>query len=291
MNWYYADGGRQAGPVDEAALDELVRQGVVRDDTLVWREGLASWQPHGVVRPRPVAPPPPPAPPIPAAPMAPPPPAAAAEVRYCAECGRPHQAYEMSMVGSVAVCSTCRPTVMQRMNPNPFQPAAQPFMQSPMQQGMAGGRRYAGFWIRFVARVIDGLLVGIVSSIILIPLTFLGIGGASLLNTRDPATALAALPALMGVIGISFILRIALFAAYEIYFVSTRGATPGKMALGLKIIRADGGPVPVGLAAGRFFAQILSGVILYIGYIMAGFDPEKRALHDRLCETRVIYSR
>jgi hypothetical protein len=35
MNWYYADGGRQAGPVDETALDELVRQGVVRDDTLV----------------------------------------------------------------------------------------------------------------------------------------------------------------------------------------------------------------------------------------------------------------
>ena len=69
MNWYYADGGRQAGPVEEAALDELVRQGVVRDDTLVWREGLASWQPHGVVRPRPAAPPPP-APPIPAPPMA-----------------------------------------------------------------------------------------------------------------------------------------------------------------------------------------------------------------------------
>jgi uncharacterized RDD family membrane protein YckC len=289
MNWYYADGGRQAGPVDEAALDELVRQGVVRDDTLVWREGLASWQPHGVVRPRPAPPPPPPAPPIPAAPMAPPP--SAGEVRYCAECGRPYQAYELSTVGSVAVCSLCRPTVRQRMSPNPFQPAAQPFIQPLIQQGTAGGIRYAGFWIRFVARVIDGLLVGIVSSIILIPLTFLGIGGASLVNTRDPATALAALPALMGVIGISFIVRIGLFAAYEIYFVSSRGATPGKMALGLKIIRADGGPVPVGLATGRFFAQFLSAFILYIGYIMAGFDPEKRALHDRLCETRVIYSR
>jgi uncharacterized RDD family membrane protein YckC len=288
MNWYYADGGRQAGPVEEAALDELVRQGVVRDDTLVWREGLASWQPHGVVRPRPAAPPPP-APPIPAPPMAPPPPAA--EVRYCAECGRPYQAYELSMVGSVAVCSMCRPTVMQRMNPNPFQPAAQPFNQPFMQPVMAGGRRYAGFWIRFVARFIDGILVGIVSFVILIPLTFLGIGGASMLNTRDPATALAALPALMGVIGISFILRIALFAAYEIYFVSSRGATPGKMALGLKVIRADGGPVSAGLATGRFFGLFLSGIILYIGYIMAGFDPEKRALHDRLCETRVIYSR
>ncbi len=287
MNWYYADGGKQAGPVDEAALDELAQQGVVRDDTLVWREGLASWQPHGTARPKPAPPPPPPAaPPIPPAPsMAPPPPAA--EKRYCAECGRPYQAAELSMVGSVAVCSLCRPTVMQRMNPspgpNPFQPAAQPFI--------AGGRRYAGFWIRFVARVIDGLLVGIVSSIILLPLTFLGIGGFSLINPRDPGAAVAALPALMGVIGITTILRIAFFAAYEVYFVSTRGATPGKMALGLKIIRADGGPLPVGLATGRFFAQFLSAFILYIGYIMAGFDPEKRALHDRICETRVIYAR
>ena len=45
-----------------------------------------------------------------------------------------------------------------------------------------------------MARFIDGI-VGIVSFVILIPLTFLGIGGASMLNTRDPATALAALPA------------------------------------------------------------------------------------------------
>ena len=78
----------------------------------------------------------------------------------------------------------------------------------------------------------------------------------------------------MGVIGISFILRIALFAAYEIYFVSSRGATPGKMALGVKVIRADGGPVSAGLATGRFFGLFLSQFILYTGYIMAGFDPK-----------------
>jgi len=157
---------------------------------------------------------------------------------------------------------------------------------------MTGAPRYAGFWIRFVARLIDGILLFIVTTILFLPLSFLGFGSVGLLSSRqDPAAALAALPALMGVIGITSILRIALFAAYEIYFVSTRGATPGKMALGLKIIRADGGPVPVGLATGRYFAQFLSAFILWIGYIMAGFDPEKRALHDRLCDTRVIYSK
>jgi uncharacterized RDD family membrane protein YckC len=60
------------------------------------------------------------------------------------------------------------------------------------------------------------------------------------------------------------------------------------MALDLKVVRSDGGPVSLGRAVGRYFAKILSGVILLIGYIMAGFDAQKRALHDMLCDTRVI---
>ena len=66
------------------------------------------------------------------------------------------------------------------------------------------------------------------------------------------------------------------------------GATPGKMACGLKVVMADGGKVTYLRALGRAFSEILSGIILYIGYIMAGFDDEKRALHDRICDTRVI---
>ena len=50
MNWYYAQGGKQMGPVEESALDGLISAGVVRDDTLVWHEGMAAWQPHAAVR-------------------------------------------------------------------------------------------------------------------------------------------------------------------------------------------------------------------------------------------------
>jgi len=46
MSWYYAEGGKQMGPVEESVLDGLVGAGIVRDDTLVWREGMAAWQPH-----------------------------------------------------------------------------------------------------------------------------------------------------------------------------------------------------------------------------------------------------
>ena len=50
MKWYYADSGRQVGPVEDSQLDDLVRSGAVRDDTLVWREGMPSWQPHSTAR-------------------------------------------------------------------------------------------------------------------------------------------------------------------------------------------------------------------------------------------------
>jgi len=96
---------------------------------------------------------------------------------------------------------------------------------------------------------------------------------------------------LMGAIGLSFLIQIAISIAYEVYFLTTRGATIGKMALGLRVVRADGGPISMGLAVGRFFAMILSSFIFMIGYIMAAFDLEKRALHDRLCDTRVIYTK
>jgi uncharacterized RDD family membrane protein YckC len=317
--WYYADNSRQVGPVDDAALDDLARQGVVKDSTLVWREGMAAWQPLGAVRPQSVpqsmpmgsvpsmgtaaASAPAQAPPAqPVSPQAAPLPGN--ETRYCAECGRGYPAHDLSMVGSVAVCGACRPAVMQRMSaaPPPAQayapPYGQPYGAAPgaAQAMMMGTRRYAGFWIRFVARLIDGLLVGIVSSVILLPLAALfGLGGAAglsgLVNRDDTTAALAVLPAVFAFIGVTSIIRLVLFVGYEVYFLTTRGATPGKMALGLKVIRADGSPLSAGLATGRYFAMMLSAMIFFIGYIMAGFDPEKRALHDRLCETRVVYAR
>ncbi len=71
MKWYYSDAGQQIGPIDDAAFQELVRRGVIRDDTQVWREGMAGWAPYSTVKPAapaaPVYTPPPPAAPIPPA--------------------------------------------------------------------------------------------------------------------------------------------------------------------------------------------------------------------------------
>jgi len=264
MKWYYADAGRQVGPVEDAQLDELVRSGAVRDDTLIWREGMANWQPHSAVR-GPSKPAPIPAAAVPIA----------AETRFCSECGRPYPAQEMVTIGTATVCAQCKPLYMQRVR----------------EGGQAlGVRRYAGFWIRFVARVIDGIILGVVGFIINFPLgMMLGLSSSRIASGDVGA---AALPAMLGTLGLSLAVNLLLAAGYEIYFLSTRSATIGKLALGLKVIRADGGSLSTGQATGRFFAYLLDAYFtLTIGFIIAGFDSEKRSLHDRICDTRVIYAK
>lgn len=213
MKWYYAEAGNQVGPIEETELNRLVTSGAVRADTLVWHDGLASWQPLGVVRGMPAA------------------------------------------AASVA------------------------------------GRHYGGFWIRFVAKLIDGIILAVVNVIVRIPFMMIFGIGMGLGADRGFGRGMIFGPAMAGLLGISTLIGIAIGAAYEVYFLSAHGATPGKMALGLRVIRADGGPISPMLALARHFAEWVSAIIFLIGYIMAGFDPEKRALHDRICETRVIYSR
>jgi uncharacterized RDD family membrane protein YckC len=101
----------------------------------------------------------------------------------------------------------------------------------------------------------------------------------------------AALAAGFGMLGLSIFINFAIGFAYNVYFVSTKGATLGKQVLGLKIIRSDGSGVSAGRAVGRYFAYWLDILTIYIGFIIAGIDSEKRALHDHLADTRVIYTR
>ena len=68
------------------------------------------------------------------------------------------------------------------------------------------------------------------------------------------------------------------------------GATLGMKACGIVVVNADGtGPISLLKAIGRYFASMLSSLILGIGYLMIAFDSEKRALHDYICSTRGVY--
>jgi uncharacterized RDD family membrane protein YckC len=83
---------------------------------------------------------------------------------------------------------------------------------------------------------------------------------------------------------------LAIGLSYYTFFVGKFGATPGKMATKLLIVNADGSKVSYAKAVGRYFAaEYLSGCFtLFIGYLMVLWDDERRALHDRICSTRVI---
>jgi uncharacterized RDD family membrane protein YckC len=256
MSWYYADGARQVGPVEESALDDLVKAGVVRDDTLVWRDGMPNWQPHGAVRgakePQPMA----------AVPTA-------AGMGFCSECGRPFPPNQLLNLGNASVCAQCKPIYLQRVREG--------------GQGI-GTLRYGGFWIRFVAVIIDSVIIGVAGLVLTMPLRMLGV-----FRMMNDPTALFS--AGLGLLGVSVLINFVITLAYNAYFVASRGATLGKQVLGLKIIRSDGAGISPGRAVGRYFAWVLSGLTFYIGFIIAGFDREKRALHDHIVDTRVIYTR
>jgi len=126
---------------------------------------------------------------------------------------------------------------------------------------------YAGFWIRFLAILIDGFIVG---AVFWWPFRFHGSSDADV----------------FAIVG--SILYLAAWFAYFILMTGYRGQTLGKMVLRLKVYNQDMTKVDFGTSAAREFSKILSAIILYIGFIMAGFDDRKRALHDRIAGTCVI---
>jgi uncharacterized RDD family membrane protein YckC len=197
------------------------------------------------------------------------------DVRYCSQCGQPVPLDQLARFGDTLVCPNCKNSYVQKLREGvaPVQPAF----------------RYGGFWIRFVALLIDGIILGIAGSAV--ELLLLGSTLRPLVQIRPNATpeeTLAAFGAIMGTLGLSMLVSVVMGATYEGFFVSRVGATPGKMALGLKVVRPDGGPVSLGRAVGRYFAKWLSYMTLLIGYIIAGFDAQKRAMHDMIVDTRVV---
>jgi uncharacterized RDD family membrane protein YckC len=182
--------------------------------------------------------------------------------QFCAECGQSFPPDEMVRFEDLWVCARCKPVFFQRLREG---------AELPTQLV------YAGFWIRFVAKIIDGILMGVVNMALMFAL---GQG-------FDPGSGPAS-PLFLLSMTASGLIGFALQVGYTTFFIGKYAATPGKMACGLKVVRADGGPVSYWRAFGRYFGEMLSGLILYIGYIMVAFDEEKRGLHDRICDTRVV---
>ncbi|HEX9126011.1 MAG TPA: RDD family protein [Methylomirabilota bacterium] len=134
--------------------------------------------------------------------------------------------------------------------------------------------RPAGFWIRFVAVLIDGVVLIVAQGILF---------GAGWILWGSGLSAAAAVK------GATQLFSSLIGAAYTIALHWMWGQTLGKMALQIRVVSMDAGPLSFGQAVGRYFATFLSALILGIGFIMAGVRSDKRALHDLLAGTRVEY--
>jgi uncharacterized RDD family membrane protein YckC len=142
---------------------------------------------------------------------------------------------------------------------------------------------YGGFWIRVVAYIIDAILLNIGFGVLGL------VTGLSLVPTHFTAYDSPDVYASMGVANaISLVITWLYFALME---SSARGATVGKMAAGLRVVTDQGARLSFANATGRFFAKIISAIILCIGFIMVAFTERKRGLHDIIASTLVVKAR
>jgi uncharacterized RDD family membrane protein YckC len=153
--------------------------------------------------------------------------------------------------------------------------------------------QYAGFWLRFVAYLIDGVILFIGELVIFF---LFGILGAAADAFSSGLTGSS------GSTGVSFAGQVASLLAWAIVLAGTwlyfslqessaRQATIGKAAMGIKVTDLEGTRMSFGRATGRYFAKFLSGLICDIGFAMAGFTERKQGLHDMVAGTLVVRTR
>jgi uncharacterized RDD family membrane protein YckC len=144
----------------------------------------------------------------------------------------------------------------------------------PTPAGPAAGLRYAGFWVRVVAFILDAIVLAVITSA-LGPLA----GTGTVVNTGTAVSINYQANALGTLIGL----------VYFIGFWAWRGQTPGMMPFNLKVVRADNGEkVDIVRALLRYVGLIISIVLVFLGVIWAAFDARKQGWHDKIASTVVV---
>jgi uncharacterized RDD family membrane protein YckC len=195
--------------------------------------------------------------------------------RFCQACGQ-------EVGAAVAVAPAAASALPPPMAPSVRVPA-------PLQ--------YAGFWERFAAYLIDGLILAIPFWLAVAAFIFM-FGGLGMMIHRipqgSPPTDPREVMALLAPFFMAFFLGWLVFLILLwLYFAgmesSARQATFGKSVLSLRVTNYEGQRISFGHATGRFFAKLISGMIpLFIGYLMAAFTEKKQALHDLIAGTLVL---
>ena len=137
----------------------------------------------------------------------------------------------------------------------------------------------AGFWLRFVAIFVDGVLVNVLTYGLIAALEIAMEISGGIEETDAPEVFFFA------ILFITIVIPMAYFVLTE---ASSLQGTLGKRLVGIKVTDLAGNRIGVGRATGRMLAKFLSATILYIGFMMAGWTEKKQALHDMVAGTLVV---
>ncbi len=208
---------------------------------------------------------------------------------FCTACGQPVPAASAIPVSPVLAPGAPIPSPGAVIHSTPI---ATPGVYAPaIDAGLIiAPRPYAGFWLRFVAYLIDSVVLLVVTGVVL-GICVLGIGVGTIkdafsnVNSQDPSLPFA-------IMSWFLVAGLALLLLQWLYFAwmesSEHQATLGKMALGLIVTDLNDHRISFARATGRFFAKIITNYTFLIGYIMAGFTEKKQALHDMIASTLVL---
>ena len=255
MDWYYAEAGQRTGPIPEAELRRLLAAGTIKRESLVWRAGMAGWEPLGNLEEFEGG-------------------VAVATASVCTECGREFSPEDLLAFEAARICGGCKALFFERLR------------EVGASAALRTSKRYGGFWIRVLARLIDSAILGAAFT----ALIFVWEAMMQRVLLNPGKTTAYDFGLVWAGLGVVYLASTVAFVVYEAWFLSHRGATPGKLAVGVRVVRGNGDNLTRGRSIGRSFAYLLTNMLpLAIGFIMAGVDDEKRALHDRLCDTRVVY--
>ncbi|PZU27720.1 MAG: RDD family protein [Stenotrophomonas sp.] len=260
--WYYADAQRERhGPIEADALREKFRAGEIDLDTLVWREGMQQWQPLSAI---------------------------ADELQLVTQANTGidlRQDYAAIENGTAAEPAIVRAATAH----SPYSaPGSMPVDQNHVVTG--GAIVQAGFLRRFAASVIDSIVTGVVSAVLLIPIAL--VMGVSLAGMAGSELANAG--AMLAFYGIYMGICILVPATYFGWMHSSNNlASLGKMAVGAKVVRSNGERISFWRAFLRYIAMIGLAVIscyisLLVSAIMVGVTERKQSLHDMICDTVVV---
>jgi len=137
---------------------------------------------------------------------------------------------------------------------------------------------YAGFWLRWAASLIDGLIFALPWFVLWLMIYGSLCSGSSCGDNDVSVTLWIA----------NFLMIIPQWLYFAIMESSSSQATVGKIALGLIVTDINGKRISFGQASGRYFGKLLSGLFFYAGFIMAGMTAKKQALHDMMADCLVV---